>query len=121
MNALRTVPGHNYVSNVHQLRQIVKGLKYNKAVGNDGIHLRSISLLLSDCYGQDPPSLESTTTECGVNYQLLAVITEVAKWELLVAVDHNQLRTMASETVISIDWSHSPPSWEYGLSASCTV
>ena len=30
-------------------------------------------------YGQEPPSGESTTTECGVNYQLLAVITEVAK------------------------------------------
>ena len=29
-------------------------------------------------YGQEPPSLESTTTECGFNYQLLAVITKVA-------------------------------------------
>ena len=25
-------------------------------------------------YGQEPPTGESTTTECGVNYQLLAVI-----------------------------------------------
>ena len=32
------------------------------------------------CYGQEPPSGESTTTECGVNYQLLAVITEAAQW-----------------------------------------
>ena len=31
--------------------------------------------------------------------------------ELLVAVGHNRLRTMASETVDSIDGSHSPPSW----------
>ena len=31
--------------------------------------------------------------------------------ELLVAVDPNLLRTMASETVDPIDWSHSPPSW----------
>ena len=31
--------------------------------------------------------------------------------ELLVAVDHNQLRTMASETVDPIDWLHPPPSW----------
>ena len=31
-------------------------------------------------YGQEPPSGESTTTECGVNYQRLAVITEVAQW-----------------------------------------
>ena len=26
------------------------------------------------------PSGESTTTECGLNYQLHAVITEVAQW-----------------------------------------
>ena len=31
-------------------------------------------------YGQEPPSGESTATECWVNYQLLALITEVAKW-----------------------------------------
>ena len=31
--------------------------------------------------------------------------------ELLVAVNHNQVRTMASETVDPIDWSYSPPSW----------
>ena len=31
-------------------------------------------------YGQEPPSGECTTTECGFNYQLLAVITEVAQW-----------------------------------------
>ena len=37
MTALRTVPGHNDVINVHELKQIVKGLKNNKAVGNDGI------------------------------------------------------------------------------------
>ena len=37
MNALRTAPGHNDVINVHELRQIVKGLKNNKAFGNDWI------------------------------------------------------------------------------------
>ena len=31
--------------------------------------------------------------------------------ELLVAVNHKQLRTMASETVDPIDWSHPPRSW----------
>ena len=31
-------------------------------------------------YGQEPPSGESTTTEYGFNYQLHAVITEVAQW-----------------------------------------
>ena len=48
MNALGTVPSHNAVINVHELRQIVRVLK-NKVVGNDEIHLRSISLHLSDC------------------------------------------------------------------------
>ena len=37
MNALRTVPGHNDVINVHELRQIVRGLKNKKAVGYNGI------------------------------------------------------------------------------------
>ena len=37
MNALKTVPAHNDVINVHDLRQIVRGLKNNKAIGNDGI------------------------------------------------------------------------------------
>ena len=41
-------------------------------------------------YGQEPPSGESTTTECGFNYQLLAVIYRSSPMgELLVAVDHN--------------------------------
>ena len=35
--------------------------------------------------------------------------------ELLVAVNHNQLRAMASETVDPIDWSHPPPSWAVPL------
>ena len=34
--------------------------------------------------------------------------TEVAHGELLVAVNHNQLRTMTSEMVDPIDWSHPP-------------
>ena len=37
MNALGTVPGHNDVINVHELWQIVRGLKNKKVVGNDGI------------------------------------------------------------------------------------
>ena len=41
-------------------------------------------------YGQEPSSGESTTTECGFNYQLLAVITEVSQWGApIVAVNHN--------------------------------
>ena len=43
--------------------------------------------------------------------------------EFLVAVDHNQLRTMASETVSPIDWSQPPPyTGQYPLSSTyCTV
>ena len=37
MNALGTVPGHNDVINVHELQQIVRGLKNKMALGNDGI------------------------------------------------------------------------------------
>ena len=46
--------------------------------------------------------------------QLSTTCSDVLKqpnWELLVAVNHNQLRTMVSETVDSIDWSHPLPSW----------
>ena len=45
-------------------------------------------------YGQKSCRGESAVTDCGVNYQLLAVSNE-----FLVAVDHNQLQTMTSETV----------------------
>ena len=63
-------------------------------------------------YGQEPPSGEYTTTECVVNYQLLAVMYRSSPMgELVVVVNRNQLRTMASETVDPIDWSHPPPSW----------
>ena len=49
-------------------------------------------------YGQEPPSGESTTTESGVNYQLLAVMLMKQPNGLLpVAVDHSQPRAMASD------------------------
>ena len=54
------------------------------------------------------PSGESITIECGFNYQLLAVPLKYPNWGPLVSVDHNQLWTMASETVDPIDWSHPP-------------
>ena len=60
MNALRTVPGNNDVINIHELRQIVKELKNNNAVGKDGIPsevnnfaservLTTTSIFLSSC------------------------------------------------------------------------
>ena len=56
------------------------------------------------------------------NYQLIAVmILKYANGELLVAVVHNQLRTMALETVDPMDLSHPHPNGQYPLSASCTV
>ena len=70
---MRTAPGHSDVINVHELREIVKGLKIIKAVGNDGIPSEKKGK--DDViYGQELPSGEFTTTECGVNYQQLAVI-----------------------------------------------
>ena len=42
MNALRTVQGRNDDINVHELRQIVKKLKNNKAVAMMDFHLKSI-------------------------------------------------------------------------------
>ena len=55
--------------------------------------------------GQESPKGESTITLCGVNYQLLEVmLLKQPNGQILVAVDHNQLRTMASETVNAIEW-----------------
>ena len=70
-------------------------------------------------YGQEPPSGESTTTECGVNYQLLAVISDVAQWGSPSCSAPQPANTMASETVDPIDWSHPHPHGQYALSASC--
>ena len=42
-----------------------------------------------------------------INY--LQQLPKYPNGELLVAVNHNQLRTMASETVDPIDWSLPPP------------
>ena len=39
MNALRTVQANNDVINVHELRQIARGLKNNKPVFNDQCQL----------------------------------------------------------------------------------
>ena len=75
-------------------------------------------------YGQEPPSGESTTTDC--EFKIATTCSSLLKLpngELLVAVDHNQLRTMASETVDPIDWSHRPPyTGQYPVSSTyCTV
>ena len=56
-------------------------------------------------YGQEPPSGQSTTTECGANYQQLSVmLLKLPNGELPVAVDHSQLLTLQSETVDSFGW-----------------
>ena len=45
-----------------------------------------------------------------INYQLLAVmLPKYPNEQLLVAVDYILLRTMASDTLNPIDWSHPPP------------
>ena len=47
---LWTVPGHNDVINAHELRQIMRGLKNKKAVGNDWIPPEVGILDLSNCW-----------------------------------------------------------------------
>ena len=56
-------------------------------------------------YGQELPSGESTTTGWGVNYQLLAVSTEVARGGT------PSCSRPQPATVDPIDWSHPPFSW----------
>ena len=52
------------------------------------------------------------------NYHLLAVMVQkLPNGQLPVAADHSQLRTMASETVNTINWSLPPPiTGQYPLS-----
>ena len=76
------------------------------------------------CYGQEPSSGVSTTTERGVNYLSTACsnATEVAQGLLPVAVDHSQIRTMASERIDSIDLPLPPPfTGKYLRSSNCLV
>ena len=63
-------------------------------------------------YGQEPPSIEFTTTECCQLSTTCSIITKVAKIGLLVAVDHNKERRMASKTVDQLDFLNPPFSWE---------
>ena len=103
MNALGTVPGLNDVINAHELRQIVRGLKSKKAVGNDGIpsevykfaseHLLTImSIFLSGCMltGKLPSTLmhvviipllkcKSKDPADVNNYRLIAIAAALSK------------------------------------------
>ena len=102
MNALETVPGHNEVINVHELRQIVKGLKNNKGVGNDRIPsevckfaserlLTVMSIFLSSCMltGKLPNSL------------MHVVIIPLLKCKSKNPADVNNYRPIAIATAIS--------------------
>ena len=59
---------------------------------------------------QDPPSGEFILYHRMLGKLLTTCSNQLKQpiGELLVAVDHNQLPTMASETVDPIDWSHPP-------------
>ena len=59
----------------------------------------------------------SQNVESIINY--LQYVLKHPNGKLLVAVNHNQLRTMASETVDPIDWSYPPPHEQFPLSATC--
>ena len=49
INALRTLPGRNDAINVHELSQIMRGMKNNNGPAIMEYHLKSLSLHLSDC------------------------------------------------------------------------
>ena len=102
MNALWTVPGHNDVINVHELRQIVRGLKNKKAVGNDGIPsevykfaserlLTIMSIFLSGCMltGKLPSTL------------MHVVIMPLLKYKYKDPADVNNYRPIAIATALS--------------------
>ena len=108
MNALRTVPGHNDVINVHELRQIVKGLKNNKAVGNDRIPskvykfaserlLTMMSIFVSSCMltGKLPKLI------------IHVVINTLLKCKLKDPVDVNNYRPIAIPQLSPRYWSRS--------------
>ena len=71
------------------------------------------------------PTGEYTTRVCGVNYRPTTTVIQVARWPILVAVDHSQLWTTASKTegiVNPIDCRYPLPlTGEYPKSAACTV
>ena len=71
-------------------------------------------------FGQELPSGEFATSECGANYQLIALLQlKFPNWELPVAVDHSQLRTMASETVDPLSGRyHLPFTVQYSVSST---
>ena len=102
MNALGTVPGHNDVINVNELRQIVRGLKTTKAVGNDGIPpdlykfaseqlLTMTSIFLSGCMltGKLPSTL------------MHVVITPLLKFKFKDPADVNNFSPIAIATALS--------------------
>ena len=85
-------------------------LNVRRARENSKRQKGSLQLKCKVFYGQEPPSGESThrmwcqlSTTCSNRLQY-------PNGELLVAVDHNQLRTIESLPVDPIDWLHPPPS-----------
>ena len=74
-------------------------------------------------YRQRSPRGEYSRTVSGLNYQILAVMQlNLPNGQPLVAVDHNQLLALTSETVCPTDWSLLLPlTVQYFFSATCTV
>ena len=102
MNALGAVQGHNNVIKIHELRQIVRGLKNKKAVGNDGIPsevykfaswrlLTIMSIFLSGCMltGNLPSTL------------MHVVIIPLLKCKSKDPADVNNYRPIAIATALS--------------------
>ena len=88
---------------------------------NRGINIPRVNSILKGkgkvFYGKEPSKHFELTFRIYYHRvwgQLSTTCSNVLKQptgKLLVVVNHNQLRTLASETVDPIDWSHPPPSW----------
>ena len=136
MNALGTAPGYNDVINVHELWQIVRGMKNRKAVGNDGIPsevykfasvrlLTMMSIFLSGCMltGKLPSTLmhivimpllmcKSKDPADFNNYRPIAIATalsKVLKWVMLSRL----ARYLWTATANLVSSKHMGQKWPY--------
>ena len=89
---------------------------------SSGKQVGTFGLISKVFYGQETPSGESAIRECGVNHQLLAVITKVAQWGTPSCsrpqpAKDNGVRDGRSNWLVATPHPHG----QYPLSASCVV
>ena len=101
VNALGTVPGHNDVINVYELRKIVIGLKNKKAAGDDGIPYEVNKFASERLRTMLPIFLSSCTLTGKLPTTLMhVVIIPLLKCKLKDPADVNNYRPIAIATAI---------------------